>query len=128
MTSPLSPRSLGKAQATQSFLRILPQKGGFGQALVSRRTRGQHPTGQGLHGWWRPVTCLPPGNLPLPQACPCLNQLLIPFRGISSPEGSCGTWCQSQGSGVLAVGGGACDHLHPFTEEEVKELGRCQGH
>ena len=59
---------------------------------------------------------------PAPQAGHCLNQLLIPPRGISSPEGSCDLVevldvRVKGGEGRLVIGSA------PFTEEEVKDQG-----
>lgn len=59
---------------------------------------------------------------PAPQAGHCLNQLLIPPRGISSPEGSCDLVealdVRAKGGEGRLVTGSA-----PFTEEEVKDQG-----
>lgn len=57
---------------------------------------------------------------PAPQAGHCLNQLLIPPRGISSPEGSCDLVEALDvrvkgGEGRLVTGSA------PFREEEVKD-------
>lgn len=52
-----APRSLGKAQATQSFLRNFTLKLRIWGRSHQWERKGRHPTGSGLHRWWGAATC-----------------------------------------------------------------------
>lgn len=59
---------------------------------------------------------------PAPQAGHCLNQLLIPPRGISSTEGSCDL-VEALDVKIKGGEGRLVTISPPFTEEEVKDQG-----